>query len=67
LNEDLKQKTNKDEKNEKSDKKFELPLVVQMINDFEMLMPLKNRIERNGLKNEFFKKRFEETNKFDKK
>lgn len=38
-----------------------------MINDFEMLMPLKNRIERNGLKNEFFKKRFEVTNKFDKK
>lgn len=38
-----------------------------MINDFEMLMPLKNRIERNGLKNEFFKQRFEQTNQFDKK
>jgi hypothetical protein len=38
-----------------------------MISDFESLMPLKERIERNAYKNEYFKDNFEESNKFDKK
>ena len=52
---------------EKRKYEAEPPLVVQMISDFEMLMPLKSRIETNGLKNEFYKERFKQTNTFDKK
>lgn len=36
-------------------KKIAPPLIVQMVNDFETLMPIKDIIERNGFKNEYYK------------
>jgi transcription initiation factor IIF auxiliary subunit len=42
-----------------SSKHIEPPLVVQMVRDLEPLMVLKQKIEKNGFKNEYYKQRFE--------
>jgi len=38
-----------------------------MVSDFEPLIPLKEIIEKNGFKNEYYKNRFEVNSQFDKK
>jgi hypothetical protein len=38
-----------------------------MVSDLECLMDLKEKIEKNGLKNDYYKKRYEKSNKFDYK
>lgn len=43
----------------------DLPLVIQMIPDFQSLMERKQKIERNGYKNEFYKANFEQTGEFE--
>lgn len=38
-----------------------------MVSDFENLMELRQKIEKNGLKNEFYKKKYSETHEFNKR
>jgi len=39
-------------------KNIDPPLVIQMLADFENLVPMQKEIEKNGFKNEYYKQRF---------
>lgn len=38
--------------------KYKDPISKKLITDFNKLMPIKEEMEKNGLKNEFYKKNF---------